>query len=96
MAGLSDREALLSITADTLGFQFSGTSAPETQLLNYLRQKEMLLIFDNFEHLLDEAVSVLMVNIRNDERDKPACHITRASQFGGGMAIVHRGINVSQ
>jgi len=39
--------------ADALGFSFSGERDPRTQLLNYLREKEMLLVLDNFEHLLD-------------------------------------------
>ena len=46
--------ALLAPTiADALGFTFSGGQDPRTQLLNYLRGKEMLLVLDNFEHLLD-------------------------------------------
>jgi predicted ATPase len=30
-----------------------GEAAPETQLFDYLREKSLLLLLDNFEHLLD-------------------------------------------
>ncbi len=35
-----------------------GRDTPEQQLFGYLRRKEMLLVLDNFEHLLDMAVLV--------------------------------------
>ena len=34
---------------------FFGEAAPEAQIINYLRRKEMLLVLDNFEHLLETA-----------------------------------------
>jgi predicted ATPase len=39
--------------ADALGFSFQGQVEPRLQLNNYLRSKEMLLVLDNAEHLLD-------------------------------------------
>lgn len=38
--------------AESLGFTFRGAADPADQLVNYLRQKELLLVLDNFEHLL--------------------------------------------
>ncbi|MCI0398127.1 MAG: tetratricopeptide repeat protein [Chloroflexi bacterium] len=58
LAGLSEQgaetigHALVSAIADTLGFRFHDQSQPQAQLFDYLRQKEMLLVLDNFEHLL--------------------------------------------
>ena len=49
-ARLTDR--LVTIVADTINFQFSGQADRLTQLYDYLRDKEMLLVVDNFEHLL--------------------------------------------
>ncbi len=34
---------------------------PQQQLLDYLRAKQMLLLFDNFEHLLDGAEVVAQI-----------------------------------
>ncbi len=41
--------------AEAMPFSFYGREDPQTQLLNYVREKEMLLVLDNFEHLLSPA-----------------------------------------
>ncbi|MEM7125208.1 MAG: BTAD domain-containing putative transcriptional regulator [Chloroflexota bacterium] len=41
--------------AEVLEFRFSGNAIPDDQLLSYLSQKRLLLILDNFEHLLAGA-----------------------------------------
>jgi predicted ATPase len=51
----SSDEFLISTMSDTLNFPFYGRVDPKTQLLNYLSDKEMLLVMDNFEHLLTGA-----------------------------------------
>ncbi len=48
-------ELILSALAEALDFNLAGTAEPKDQLLNYLRDKQLLLIFDNFEHVLDGA-----------------------------------------
>ena len=45
--------------AAALSISFYGQENPQTQLLNYLHAKKMLLILDNFEHLLG-AVDLLV------------------------------------
>ncbi|RMF30837.1 MAG: tetratricopeptide repeat protein [Chloroflexi bacterium] len=66
-----DTAALLVPTlAETLELTLEGRPAPRTQLLNFLREKELLLILDNFEHLLslpdetghrgEEALSLIL------------------------------------
>ncbi|MBE7468341.1 MAG: tetratricopeptide repeat protein [Anaerolineales bacterium] len=52
LAATLSAEFLVSALADALNFSFHGPEDPKIQLLNYLREKEMLLILDNFEHLL--------------------------------------------
>jgi predicted ATPase/DNA-binding SARP family transcriptional activator len=52
LAPLSSREHLVPAVAQALGFSFYGEAEHKTQLLNYLRGKEMLLVLDSFEHLL--------------------------------------------
>jgi len=58
LAGLANAEGLVPSIAQTIGFSFYAGSEPRQQLLEYLREKRMLLILDNFEHLL-EGVSFL-------------------------------------
>ncbi len=43
---------LISTIADTLHFSLSGHLEPQAQLANYLGHKQVLLVLDNFEHLL--------------------------------------------
>jgi predicted ATPase/DNA-binding CsgD family transcriptional regulator len=54
LAPLENSETILPTIASAIGFKYySGKDEPRQQLLNYLREKSMLLILDNFEHLLD-------------------------------------------
>lgn len=49
-----DSPEMITITAGrAIGFQFQGAAEPKEQLLGYLQQKRMLLLLDNFEHLVD-------------------------------------------
>ena len=52
LANLNSPDLLVPAIADSVGFAFHGRAHPKAQLLNYLREKEMLLLLDNFEHLL--------------------------------------------
>jgi predicted ATPase/DNA-binding SARP family transcriptional activator len=59
MAQLESSEALVPAVAKALGFSFYGEAEssagpdPQQQLLDHLRQKRLLLLMDNFEHLLE-------------------------------------------
>ncbi len=44
-------EILVNTIADALHFSFSAQPTPRAQLLNFLREKDMLLVLDNAEHL---------------------------------------------
>lgn len=47
--------SLIPAMADALKFDFQGPIHPQAQLLSYLREKGILLILDNFDHLVPEA-----------------------------------------
>jgi predicted ATPase/DNA-binding XRE family transcriptional regulator len=53
LAGVGTPESILPAIADVLGLGFSGPADGMVQLTNFLHDKEILLIFDNMEHLLD-------------------------------------------
>jgi predicted ATPase/transcriptional regulator with XRE-family HTH domain/Tfp pilus assembly protein PilF len=53
LAGTSSSEFIIPVIAEALGFAFSGTSELKAQLFNYLRDKHILLVLDNLEHLLN-------------------------------------------
>lgn len=45
-------EYIPQFISNAIGFRLQGEGIPLDQLTNYLREKEMLLVLDNFEHLL--------------------------------------------
>jgi predicted ATPase/DNA-binding XRE family transcriptional regulator/uncharacterized membrane protein (DUF2068 family) len=68
LASVGSMNAVISTMANAIHFAFYGPSDPKVQLLNYLREKQVLLIVDNVEHLLagepdQETVAELLVKI---------------------------------
>ncbi len=55
LAPVSSAEFLLPAIANALHFRFSPGAALKEQLANRLKGQKMLLVLDNFEHLLDGA-----------------------------------------
>ncbi|GIK36888.1 MAG: transcriptional activator [Chloroflexota bacterium] len=55
LVSTSSAEFLTSAIADALNVSLYGRGDPKAQLLNYLSSKEMLLVLDNFEHLIGGA-----------------------------------------
>jgi DNA-binding SARP family transcriptional activator/predicted ATPase len=53
LAGIDAVPQIPLLLAEKLAVSLRGPAAPLTQLLNYLHDKEMLLILDNVEHLLE-------------------------------------------
>jgi predicted ATPase/transcriptional regulator with XRE-family HTH domain len=55
LAPLTSSQFIAPAIADSLGLIFSGPVEPKTQLLHDLREKSLLLVLDNLEHLLEAA-----------------------------------------
>ncbi len=51
LASVSSPELIVPMMANALEFPFHGREDPKEQLLNYLHDKEMLLILDSLEHV---------------------------------------------
>ena len=69
LAPLRSAEDIVSAVAQSLGFSFYEGREPRWQLLDYLRAKEMLLVLDNWEHLLD-GVGIVTEVLRTAPRVK--------------------------
>ncbi|MEM7798336.1 MAG: tetratricopeptide repeat protein, partial [Chloroflexota bacterium] len=54
LAQLTNGRFLATSMAETLGISLSNSAEPIVDVQNYLRGKELLLLLDNFEHLLGE------------------------------------------
>ena len=55
LAPITSSDDMITAIGDTMGFMFHGEQSPSKQLLAYLQDRSLLLILDNFEHLLDSA-----------------------------------------
>jgi predicted ATPase/DNA-binding SARP family transcriptional activator/Tfp pilus assembly protein PilF len=55
LSPLSSPTSLIYSVADVLQFSFYSNRDPMEELLDYLREKQMLLLMDNFEHLVEAA-----------------------------------------
>ncbi len=59
LVGLGSGAEIVPAIADAVGFRFAaGSDGPQVQLFNHLRHRHVLLVLDNFEHLLDSAILV--------------------------------------
>ena len=58
LAPLSSPDDIVTAIAEVVGLNFYGTEPPAQQLLDYFREREVLLVLDNFEHLIDGATLV--------------------------------------
>ena len=55
LARISSPASIVPTIAESLNFSFYEGGDPQKQLLAYLREKQMLLVLDNFEHLREGA-----------------------------------------
>jgi predicted ATPase/transcriptional regulator with XRE-family HTH domain len=61
LAPLHDPEEMLTALANTLGIQETSGASLMSHLVGNLRQKNMLLVIDNFEHLLSAAPQLVQL-----------------------------------
>jgi predicted ATPase len=79
LASVASPDFLASSIAQAVRLTLRGRDEPETQLLNYLAQKEMLLVLDNIEHLL-EGADLLVEILKNAPR--VSLMVTSREQLG--------------
>jgi len=60
LAALQSAQGLIPAVAKGLDFSFyKGEEQPRQQLLDYLREKHILLVLDNFEHLVEDGTGLV-------------------------------------
>ncbi len=60
LAAVASAELLPGAIAEILQISLYGTAEPRLKLLNHLRDRELLLLLDNFEQLLPEGAALLV------------------------------------
>ncbi len=63
LQGIYDREFLVSAIAEAVDFSLSGHQDPLAQVLNYLSDKNILLVLDNFEQLIEQYGPAVLLDI---------------------------------
>jgi DNA-binding SARP family transcriptional activator/predicted ATPase len=67
LVGVQTPQAIPQAFALALGFLFRPEEEPWQQILGYLRQKQILLVLDNFEHLLEASGLVVELLLKAPE-----------------------------
>ncbi|HEY3229819.1 MAG TPA: adenylate/guanylate cyclase domain-containing protein, partial [Roseiflexaceae bacterium] len=89
LAPLSSAEGVLSAISDTFKLSGLGVVDPKQAVLNYLREKALLLLLDNFEHVLEAAdlVTELLaapgVQVLITSRERLRLRVERVYAVGG-------------
>lgn len=65
LVNLDDPEGIPQATADAIGLRLGGDGTPATQIQYFLQEKNILLYFDNFEHVISggKFVEDLLTNV---------------------------------
>ncbi len=86
LAPLQDPRWVLGAIAQALKFTFYSKEDPETQLVRYLEDKRILLILDNFEHVI--AAAPLVARLLKETARLKVLVTSRESLHLGGEYIV--------
>lgn len=63
LVSLTEISDLVPAMANAMGITFSGQDDPKRQILNYLRQKETLLLLDNAEQLISQELTDFLLEV---------------------------------
>lgn len=85
-------EAIAVEIATVLDMRLTGSATPVAQLLNYLRHKQMLLVLDNFEHLL-AGLQIVLDIIEQCEKVQLIVTSREALRLRAEWAIVLTGLS---
>jgi len=95
LAPVQSPEGIILAVGQALGFSFSAADEPQQQLLSYLRSREMLLILDNFEHLID-AVGVVTDVLKTAPKTKMLVTSRTRMKVQGEQVLLVGGIDYPQ
>lgn len=93
LQSLNSEDQIAATVMDAIGIAASGHETPETQLLQYLQEKSILLILDNFEHLLD-GVGLLESIIQQAPEVKIIVTSREALRLPGEWLLAVKGLTI--
>ncbi|MBX7042077.1 MAG: tetratricopeptide repeat protein [Ignavibacteria bacterium] len=83
LATVSEPEYVVPEIMSSLGLSSDGKSAPSDILKNYLREKEILIILDNCEHLINETAGIAQQLLSSCPKLKILASSREALKIGG-------------
>lgn len=89
LAHLSSPDDIMTSVAEKIGFSFFGSESPRHQLLNYFRERHMLLVLDNFEHLVNDA-SLISYIIQAAQKLRYSQPLVKSSTLAAKMCFCCR------
>lgn len=63
LQSITTADLLVTTIADVLKIPLSGSGTPQQQLFDYLHDKTLLLVLDNFEQLLESGGALVLVDL---------------------------------
>ena len=95
LAVVQSGELIVPAVAKALGYKSSEGGDPQQQVLDYLRNKTLLLVLDNFEHLIAEATVVAEI-LRSAPRVKILVTSQVRLNLSGEHLVPVTGMNVPE
>lgn len=60
LGGVQTAAEIPAAIAEAMGVTFSGSESPQTEIINILRDKQLLLVIDNLEHVFEGGAELLL------------------------------------
>ena len=99
LASVNATSFIVPVISEALGFTFQSVSRadPKTQLLSYLKEKQVLLLIDNLEHLLNApGIEVLAELLANAPQAKLLSTSRESLEFQGEWVFEVHGLPVPE
>lgn len=99
LAPVNSTRLIVPVIADAVGFTFQGMGStdPKTQLFSYLKEKQVLLLVDNLEHLLTEpGIELLAELLANAPHIKLLATSRELLQLQGEWVFEVQGLPISE
>ncbi|MEW6403756.1 MAG: BTAD domain-containing putative transcriptional regulator [Chloroflexota bacterium] len=93
LASIHSMDAVVLAIADAVGLTFYGSNEPRFQLFSYLREKQMLLVLDNVEQILD-AVGLFVEILQHAPQIKLLCTSREQLNLQGECVIEVEGLEI--
>ncbi len=94
LAPISSGKHIVQTIAEAIGFPLSTDQTPVDQLLSHLRRRQLLLVMDNFEHLLDD-VDIVAKILQAAPKVKVLATSREKLKLHGETALTVKGMGLS-